>query len=211
MIRFECPSCKQTYTVPDQAGGRKGDCKKCGQRIEVPKPQRRRTILGRLVPEKAPFLPNLDPVRLPEAKPVPVTPPSKGKGISGFVVLVFAAFCPWIQDNAKNDFIAIMQTFLSYFLFLAAAGMYLYCLVADRHDSLLRWFWIQLACGGIFLLEFLYWWGRLESAMRNSNVSGERVHLSLGIFVVAAGEFLLVLSAGSRSWHQQATGASRSR
>lgn len=52
MIRFACPKCQQTYTVPDHAGGRKGDCKKCGQRVQVPKPARRRTVLGTLMTDQ---------------------------------------------------------------------------------------------------------------------------------------------------------------
>lgn len=36
MIRFECPVCNAVMSVPDTAGGRKGACPKCGQRLQVP-------------------------------------------------------------------------------------------------------------------------------------------------------------------------------
>jgi ubiquitin-protein ligase len=37
MIEFACPSCRQTYTVPDAAAGRKARCK-CGEALTVPAP-----------------------------------------------------------------------------------------------------------------------------------------------------------------------------
>ncbi|WP_157369818.1 MJ0042-type zinc finger domain-containing protein [Zavarzinella formosa] len=37
-IVFACPTCKTQYTVNDQDAGKKSNCKKCGQRLQVPAP-----------------------------------------------------------------------------------------------------------------------------------------------------------------------------
>lgn len=42
MIRFTCPVCNASLHVPDSAAGKKGPCPKCGQRLLVPPPQRRK-------------------------------------------------------------------------------------------------------------------------------------------------------------------------
>lgn len=49
-IRFACPVCKTTYTVNDRYGGKKAECKSCGQRIQVPAPTRNKTVLGEVLP-----------------------------------------------------------------------------------------------------------------------------------------------------------------
>lgn len=54
MIHFLCPRCQATLKVPDDAGGRKGPCPHCGQRLQVPTSQRNQTVLGILPPRQAP-------------------------------------------------------------------------------------------------------------------------------------------------------------
>jgi HJR/Mrr/RecB family endonuclease len=53
-IIFACPVCKTSYTVIDADAGKKSDCKRCGQRLQVPAPPRAKTILGEIVPPGAP-------------------------------------------------------------------------------------------------------------------------------------------------------------
>lgn len=55
MIRFACPSCQAAYSVDDQKAGKKSKCPKCGQRIEVPTPQREVTSMGILLPDLEDF------------------------------------------------------------------------------------------------------------------------------------------------------------
>jgi predicted Zn finger-like uncharacterized protein len=55
MIRFACPSCQAAYSVDDQKAGKKSKCPKCGQRIEVPTPQRDVTSMGILLPDLEDF------------------------------------------------------------------------------------------------------------------------------------------------------------
>lgn len=57
-IRFACPVCKTSYTVDDADAGKKSDCKKCGQRLQVPVPptSRSRTVLGEVMSPEAPAL-----------------------------------------------------------------------------------------------------------------------------------------------------------
>jgi hypothetical protein len=38
MIAFKCPTCQQVMNTPDEAGGQKLACPKCGQRLQVPPP-----------------------------------------------------------------------------------------------------------------------------------------------------------------------------
>src|SRR5215218_4585519 len=49
-IRFACPACKTAYTVNDRDAGKKSECKTCGQRLQVPAPQRAKTVLGEALP-----------------------------------------------------------------------------------------------------------------------------------------------------------------
>lgn len=46
MIRFSCPVCQKHLKAPDNKGGVKVDCPKCGQRLQIPPPQRSKTMLG---------------------------------------------------------------------------------------------------------------------------------------------------------------------
>ena len=66
-IRFTCPVCKTAYMVNDRDAGKKSECKQCGQRLQVPAPQRSKTILGEAVSIDRPR-----PVAAP--KPIPLSP-----------------------------------------------------------------------------------------------------------------------------------------
>lgn len=46
MIRFSCPGCERVVEVADDEAGRKMNCPTCGQRRQVPAPNR--TVLGKL-------------------------------------------------------------------------------------------------------------------------------------------------------------------
>lgn len=65
-IHFICPVCKAKHTSNDQDAGKKSDCKKCGQRLQVPTPQRAKTILGEESPPTTP-----EPRPEPPAEPPP--------------------------------------------------------------------------------------------------------------------------------------------
>jgi hypothetical protein len=74
-INFSCLNCQTTYCMPDRAAGRKGTCRHCRQRLEVPKaptptppppPHTSKTVLGK--PPSADFPP--PPIRLPAPPPV---------------------------------------------------------------------------------------------------------------------------------------------
>ncbi len=52
-ISYSCPVCKSPYSVPDADAGKKSECSKCGQRIQVPAPRRNKTVLGELDDEPA--------------------------------------------------------------------------------------------------------------------------------------------------------------
>lgn len=71
-IHFACPSCKTTYTVDDKHAGKKSNCARCGQRLQVPTPMpvRNKTILGDFLPvaKRAAAAENDDP------EPIPLTP-----------------------------------------------------------------------------------------------------------------------------------------
>lgn len=81
MIRFQCPVCNTVMSVPDTDAGRKGDCPKCGQRLQIPPvspPARRQTMLGKL---SRPFTRSRPRVRFdaPDvvASPIPAGPPAR--------------------------------------------------------------------------------------------------------------------------------------
>ena len=90
-IRFACPSCNAVLSAPDDKAGFKGDCPRCGQRLQIPKPPRRQTVLGRLLrPGRAPpprVVPSPqrpaedveEPFELPTAELVDPPPPRKRK------------------------------------------------------------------------------------------------------------------------------------
>jgi predicted Zn finger-like uncharacterized protein len=77
-IRFSCPVCKTSYTVRDADSGKKAECKKCGQRIQVPIPipqQRNKTVLGDIDSDDEPI--DLTPITYvpdpaPASEPTPV-------------------------------------------------------------------------------------------------------------------------------------------
>jgi hypothetical protein len=78
MIRFFCPQCQAVYDVPDKAAGKKTSCRKCGQRLQVPRPvlptERNKTVLGKLIPPfQAPGPIQVSPHR--PALPPPLPPP----------------------------------------------------------------------------------------------------------------------------------------
>lgn len=62
MIRFVCPRYQASLRVPDQAGGKKGPCPQCGQRLQVPQAiplPRNRTVLGAPPARHPPRIENL--------------------------------------------------------------------------------------------------------------------------------------------------------
>ncbi len=63
MIRFACPSCNSVLTAPEKKAGRKAPCPQCGQRLQIPFPVRKKTVLGKLMPES------------PTSSPLPLKPP----------------------------------------------------------------------------------------------------------------------------------------
>lgn len=77
-IRFACPKCHTTYTVRTEDAGKKSDCAKCGQRLQVPtppaKPARPKTILGDYIPPGSP-VPHPAPV---EDEPIKLEPAREG-------------------------------------------------------------------------------------------------------------------------------------
>ncbi len=70
-IRFACPICQTSYTVDDSHAGRKGECKKCGQRLQIPTPQSSAQALAN---EQAPVKPPPLPVRKSTVSQKPRTP-----------------------------------------------------------------------------------------------------------------------------------------
>src|SRR5207302_1516619 len=53
--RFACPACNAIMSAPDSAAGKKSSCPGCGQRLQIPgAPARRQTVLGHLLPGRAP-------------------------------------------------------------------------------------------------------------------------------------------------------------
>jgi hypothetical protein len=54
MIHLTYPTCKKVLKVPDEEGGRKVSCPKCGQRMLIPQPEKlaagNRSVLGELTP-----------------------------------------------------------------------------------------------------------------------------------------------------------------
>jgi len=54
LFRFACPACQKILKTSPTNAGRKSHCPRCGQRLQVPAPpaQRKRTMLGRLLPDR---------------------------------------------------------------------------------------------------------------------------------------------------------------
>jgi S1-C subfamily serine protease len=81
MILFACPVCKTALQVPDEQGGTKVACSKCGQRLKVPDTDPNKTLLGERLPPRlnlgvsaGPRLPPVessDPPSLPALFPLP--------------------------------------------------------------------------------------------------------------------------------------------
>lgn len=70
MIRFACPRCQTSYDVPDDVAGRKTNCRKCGQRLQVPALPNK-TVLAPLLEHKPDVgSPSLPPAAPPAAIPV---------------------------------------------------------------------------------------------------------------------------------------------
>jgi predicted Zn finger-like uncharacterized protein len=90
-IQFSCPSCHTPYTVDDKNAGKKSNCAKCGQRIQVPAPVRNKTVLGESV-SAAPVV-----MDLPAAAPGKIAILCPGCGHRAEVAAHFAgsvAKCP---------------------------------------------------------------------------------------------------------------------
>lgn len=70
MIHFACPQCKTTYTVGNGDAGKKSNCAKCGQRLQIPAPPRNKTVLGEALPD-----PRHAQASPPQpSKPIPLPP-----------------------------------------------------------------------------------------------------------------------------------------
>src|SRR5688572_21228892 len=55
MIRFACPKCRETLTIPEQGFGREVSCQKCGQRLLIPVPAsgQNEALVGQPAPSSA--------------------------------------------------------------------------------------------------------------------------------------------------------------
>jgi uncharacterized protein YbaR (Trm112 family) len=75
MIRFACPVCSVAMEVPDQKGGEKIACLKCGQKVRIPS-QTNKTLLGVMLPPVTPPTPSTIASPAYHASPLPQPPPS---------------------------------------------------------------------------------------------------------------------------------------
>lgn len=67
-VRFACPVCRAVMKAPSVRVGRKGNCPKCGQRLEIPPPPPQgTTILAKPLPPKGQKTP-------PAPSPSPIPP-----------------------------------------------------------------------------------------------------------------------------------------
>jgi transcription elongation factor Elf1 len=48
-LKFSCPTCQTVYKASLDKAGKKTNCRRCGQRLEIPVPERNKTILAPLV------------------------------------------------------------------------------------------------------------------------------------------------------------------
>ena len=71
-IEFNCPFCKATIRVPENAGGGKGRCPKCAMRITVPKKSVAKPVARTTVDEEPFILPVADPDNETNQNPVPI-------------------------------------------------------------------------------------------------------------------------------------------
>ena len=68
MIRFACPGCGATYTVPDEKGGKTGKCPKCQGQFVIPNAE---PTAGGAVSPPPPLAPSNDPNAPVEVAPCP--------------------------------------------------------------------------------------------------------------------------------------------
>lgn len=66
-VRFACPVCNTVMRMPSSKVGKKGNCPKCGQRLEIPQPPPQGTILASPLPS--------DPAIRAAVPPLPAPPP----------------------------------------------------------------------------------------------------------------------------------------
>ncbi|MBY0527812.1 MAG: LITAF-like zinc ribbon domain-containing protein [Gemmataceae bacterium] len=91
-IRFFCPACKHPCSAPDDAGGRKGKCPKCGAAMEVPVPK------GEVYqpPPKPPTV-----VAIADVLPAPARQPAYVPNPAGFPISAAVGFqCPFCKSTA---------------------------------------------------------------------------------------------------------------
>lgn len=114
MISFQCPVCGVVINAPDEAGGRKGTCPKCGQRLKVPTPPatnpKKQTVLGKLITaaEPIPVIPVPSPA--PSAQVVPSDqPPLVRKRaqqlaacVGCFLLAIIVLFPPWAETVVRK-------------------------------------------------------------------------------------------------------------
>ncbi|QDU80710.1 hypothetical protein Pla110_24420 [Polystyrenella longa] len=104
MIKFSCPECGHGMKVPDEAAGKRGKCKKCGETVQVPKSQK-----AEIITQPPPM--DFDEAPLPsrrrkrpthrEASPVSVEihqekPVTNSLGIAALVLGIIALLLCWI-------------------------------------------------------------------------------------------------------------------
>jgi predicted Zn finger-like uncharacterized protein len=103
-IHFACPSCKTTYTVDDKHAGKKSNCAKCGQRLQVPTrvPARNKTVLGDYLPVAR----HATPIEPHETEPIPLSPRRQAKEDDGSADtpaagddVPFYGYCPPIPKS----------------------------------------------------------------------------------------------------------------
>jgi DNA-directed RNA polymerase subunit RPC12/RpoP len=85
MIHFRCPVCRAALEAPDDKGGTKVPCSRCGQRLLIPPPIRNKTILAESLPGDPPSpspSPNVPVGACPACKtPVSVPPEQVGRWV----------------------------------------------------------------------------------------------------------------------------------
>ena len=75
-IRFACPACNAVIKAPADKVGRKVNCPKCGQRLQIPPPPKERTVVAKPLPAK-------EPGHTPAAPPPPPVPwPAPTKSVN---------------------------------------------------------------------------------------------------------------------------------
>ena len=79
-ISFECDACGKSFTVPDHLAGKKGQCKQCGARFQIPtRPATAPYAIEDLAGDaEAEPTPEPAPVFARTKAPAPPLPPAKG-------------------------------------------------------------------------------------------------------------------------------------